>query len=97
MNFLHRYNSRRFDDSPPAELTTLVLEIIILGPHITGRPHHNPSCVFSKFWQISTLLLHLVNCSHHRAVVSASAWQTRGRGFEPVLMPYIFSGKYPGA
>ena len=31
------------------------------------------------------------------AVGSASAWQTRGRGFEPVLMRYIFSGKCPGA
>ena len=46
---------------------------------------------------INLLLLHLVNSSHHGAVGSASAWQTRGRGFEPVLMRYIFSGKYPGA
>ena len=37
----------------------------------------------SKFCQISTLLLHSVNSSHHGAVGSASAWQTRGRGFEP--------------
>ena len=41
--------------------------------------------------------LHLVYSSHHGAVDSASAWQTRGRWFEPVLMRYIFSGKYPGA
>ena len=31
------------------------------------------------------------------AVDSAFAWQTRGRGFEPALMRYIFSGEYPGA
>ena len=27
------------------------------------------------------------------SVGSASAWQTRGRGLEPVLMRYIYSGK----
>ena len=42
------------------------------------------------------ILFHLVNSSHHGAVGSASAWQTRGGGFEPVLMRYIFSGKYHG-
>ena len=49
------------------------------------------------FFQVqnSTLLLHLVISSRHGAVGSASAWQTRGHGFEPVLMRYIFSGKYP--
>ena len=52
---------------------------------------------FYKFCQISTLLLHLVNSSHYGAVGSAPAWQTLGRGFEPVLMRYIFRGKYPGA
>ena len=26
-----------------------------------------------------------------------SRHETRGRGFEPVMMDYIFSGKYPGA
>ena len=52
---------------------------------------------FSKFFQISTLLFHLVNSSHHGAVGSASAWQTLGPGFEPVLMHYIFSGKHPCA
>ena len=34
---------------------------------------------------------------HHGTVGSASAWQTRGRGFEPGVMRYIFSEKYPGA
>ena len=38
-----------------------------------------------------------VNSSHHGAVGNAFAWQTRGLGFEPVLMCYSFSGKYPGA
>ena len=52
---------------------------------------------FYKFCQIFTILLHLVNYIHHGAVGSASAWQTRGRGFEPVLMRYIFGGAYPGA
>ena len=39
-----------------------------------------------------SLLLHIVNGTHldilcrHGAVGSASAWQTRGRGFEPVLL-----------
>ena len=28
---------------------------------------------------------------------SWSAWQIRGRGFEPLLMRYIFSGKYLSA
>ena len=51
----------------------------------------------SKFWQFSTLLLNLVNSSHHGAVGSASAWKTRGRGYEPVPMRYIFIGKYPVA
>ena len=65
-------------------------------------PTHNGGgkslcCVFSKFCQNSVLLLHLVNSSHHSAVGTASAWQTRGRGFEPGPMRYIFSGKYPGA
>ena len=32
--------------------------------------------------QYSTLLLHLVKSSHHGAVGSVSAWQTRCRGFE---------------
>ena len=49
---------------------------------------------FPKFYQNYTLSLHLVNSSHHGAIGSASVWQTRGRGFERVL---IFSGKYPGA
>ena len=31
------------------------------------------------------------------SVGSASAWQTRGRGLEPVLMRYIYSGKFSGA
>ena len=47
--------------------------------------------LFYKFCQISTLVLHLVKPSHHGTVGSASAWQTRDRGFEPVLMHYIFS------
>ena len=51
--------------------------------------------LFFKFCQNSTLTLHLVISSHHGAVGSAPAWQNRGRGFEPVLMRYIFSRKYP--
>ena len=43
---------------------------------------------------VSTLILHLSNLLHG-AVGSASVWQTRGFGFEPTLMRYIFSGKYP--
>ena len=63
-----------------------------------GEENHNLCCgFFHKFGQIFTLLIHLVNSSHHGAVGSVSAWQTRGRWFEPVPMPYIFSGKYPGA
>ena len=49
------------------------------------------------FLQICTLFLHLLNFSHHGAVGSTSAWQTRGRGFEPVLMRNTFSRKYSGA
>ena len=74
--------------------------LIIFRPHIRGEGGRKIiMCVafcFYKFCQISTLLLHLINPSHHGTVGSASAWQARGRGFEPVLMRYIFSGKYPG-
>ena len=66
-------------------------------PTNNGGKKSKSVAFFYKFCQISTLLLHLVNSSHHGAVGSASAWQTRGRGFEPVLKPYILSGKYPGA
>ena len=53
-----------------------------------GRKSKKMCCVlFSKFCQNSILLLHLVNFSHHGAVGSG----------EPVLMRYIFGGKYPGA
>ena len=53
---------------------------------------------FSKLCQISTvLLLHFVNSRNHGAVGSKFARQTRGPGFEPVLLRYIFGGKYPGA
>ena len=62
-----------------------------------GEENHNLCFVFfSKFCQISTLVLHLVDPSHRGAVGSASAWQTRGRGFEHVLMRYIFSGNIRG-
>ena len=44
----------------------------------------------------STLLLPFTNL-HHGAVGSASAWQTRYRGFEPGQMRFIFREKYPGA
>ena len=72
--------------------------IFIFRPHIMEEENHNLSRVFFyKFCQISTLLLHLVISSHRGAVGSASAWQTRVRGFEPVLMRHIFSGKNPGA
>ena len=61
-----------------------------------GKENHNLCCVFSKFYLISNLLLHLLNSVHQGAVGSASAWQTRrGRGFEPVLIGYTFSGKIP--
>ena len=50
---------------------------------------------FYKFCLISTLLFHLVNSIHHGTDGSASAWQTRGRGLEPVLMRYIFREKIP--
>ena len=56
---------------------------------------NNLCCVFSIFCQISTLLLQLVNSSNHGAVGSVSAWQTRGRGFEPVLMRYILAENIP--
>ena len=52
-----------------------------------GEENHNPCCVFFyKFCQISTLLLNLINSSYYGAVGSAADYQTRGRGFEPVLM-----------
>ena len=35
--------------------------VIIFCPHITREENHNMCCVFSKFCQISTLLLHLVS------------------------------------
>ena len=50
-----------------------------------------------KFCQISSLLLLLVNSSHHGKNGSASAWPTRGRDFKPVLKRYNFSGKNPSA
>ena len=37
----------------------------------------------------------LINSSHHGAVVSAFAWQTRDCGFEPVLMRYILAESIP--
>ena len=52
-------------------------------------------CVAFFFCQISTLLLHLVNSSHHGAVGSASTWQTRVCGFEPGLMRYILAENNP--
>ena len=61
-----------------------------------GEENHNLCCIFFyKFCQITTLSLHLVNSNHHGAVGSASAWQTRGRGFEPVLMRYILAENIP--
>ena len=62
-----------------------------------GEDNHNLCCVFLQILPKLHLLLHLVNSSHHGAIGSASAWQTRGRWFEPVMMRHIFSGKYPGA
>ena len=73
-----------------------VIIVFVFRPLITEEENRNLSCVFFyKFCQISTLLLHLLNSSRRGAVGSASAWQTRGRGFEPVLMRHIFSGKKP--
>ena len=72
-------------------------KLIIFRPYIMGEEIILCVAFFPKFCQISTLLLHLVNSSHNGAVGGASAWQTRGRGFEPVLKRYIFSGKYPSA
>ena len=61
-----------------------------------GEENHYLCCVFfSKFCQNSTLLLQLVKSSHHGAVGSASAWQARGRGFEPVMMRYILAENMP--
>ena len=84
------------------KLALLTLPLIIV--HYYFPPTYNGGgiiiCVaffFYKSCQNSTLLLHSVNSSHHGAVGSSSAWQTRCRGFEPGLMRYIFSGKYPGA
>ena len=73
---------------------------VIFRTHIMGDKSHNLCCVlFSKSCQISTLLLHLVEkfSSHHDALGSESACQTRGRGVKPLLMRSIFSGKNPGA
>ena len=62
-----------------------------------GEENQSVLRFFSKFCQNSTLLLHLVKPSYHGAVGSASASQRRGQRFEPVMMRYIFSGKYAGA
>ena len=58
--------------------------VVIFRPNIMGR-------------KIIMCFLQILPNLHHGAVGSASAWQTRGPEFEPVLMRYIFSGKYPGA
>ena len=54
-----------------------------------------------RFFQIFTLLLHLVNTNLYILVAMAQLDVclpgTRGRGFEPVLMRCIFGGKYPSA
>ena len=70
---------------------------IIFRPHLKGEENLNLCCFFPKFCQNSFLLILLVNSSNHGVFGSASAWQTRGGWFEPVLMRYIFSGKLPGA
>ena len=42
--------------------------------------------------------LELLDYSCYLVTVLVTAyWQTRGRGFEPGVTHYIFSGKYPGA
>ena len=65
--------------------------LIIFRPLIMGEKNCNLCCVFfSKFCQISILLLHLVNSSNHGGFGRSSARQTRGRGFEPGLMRFIF-------
>ena len=60
------------------------------------KDNHNLCCAFSakppRFHP-----LQLVPLLVFGSVRSASAWQTRGRGFETVLMRHIFSGKNPGA
>ena len=77
------------------EMLIIENHFVIFRPHITGEGKI-VICVafFSKLCQISTLFFHSVNSSHHGAVGSASAWQTRDREFEPVLTHYLFSGKY---
>ena len=70
--------------------------IVVFSPHIMREENHTLYCVFfSKFGQITTLLLNLVKSSHNGAVGNASVWQTRGRGFEPVLIPYILMENIP--
>ena len=51
----------------------------------------------SKFFQISTLLLHLVNTNLDILVTMAQLVVRLPDRHEVVLMPYIFGRKYPGA
>ena len=80
----------------------LYRSLVIFRPHTMGE-NHNLCCVFFLILPnlhslhplhltilVTCQLLHLVNSSHHGAVGSVSAWQTRGRAFEHVLMRYIF-------
>ena len=68
----------------------------IFRPHLMGKKIINCVVFFSQILPNFILLLPLVNSSHRAIAGSASAWQTRGCGFEPVPMRYIFRGKYPG-
>ena len=84
-------------DGPPKGVAPAVREftslfVCFFRRHTMGEKH-NLCCVFVQNL-FSTLLLHLVNSSHHGAIGSVSAWQTKSCGFEPVTMSYMFSKKH---
>ena len=60
-----------------------------------AEKNHNLCCVFSQILPNVHFIIPLVNSSHHGAVGSASAWRTRGCGFEPVLMRFILAENIP--
>ena len=58
---------------------------------------HRPHLELLDYSSFLPTYFSLLVTSHHGAVGGASAWQTRGRRFEPGLMRSNFNGKYPGA
>ena len=77
-------------------------------PHIMGggEENHNLCCVFLRIQPNLHFITSFITASskewfrhfsHRGTVDRASAWQTQGRRFEPVLMRYIFGGKHPSA